>query len=291
MAVNRVWQQFFGVGIVESSENFGSQGTPPTHLELLDWLALQFIQSGWNLRAIQKQILLSKTYQQSSVISPTALAADPKNHWLARGPRVRLPGFVLRDQALAASGLLVEKIGGPSTKPYMPPKIWKAISNNAYKQDTGANLYRRSLYTYWRRTIPPPTMMTFNAAAREVCTVRTERTNTPLQALALMNNTIFVESAKMLAGRMIDEASANPVGQITHGFRLVCGREPTENETDILLGTFRKFAAQYKQDPAKAEELLKVGQSKVSTQNKVHHAALTMVASLILNLDEAITKE
>ena len=291
VAVNRIWQQFFGSGIVESSENFGSQGTPPSHLELLDWLAIELIENDWDLRHIQKQILLSKTYQQSSAITPRKLEADPKNRWLSRGPRVRMPGFVLRDQALAVSGLLVEKIGGPSTKPYMPPKIWKAISNNAYKQDTGANLYRRSLYTYWRRTIPPPTMMTFNAAAREVCTVRTERTNTPLQALALMNNTIFVESARMLAARMIEEAGPEIGARIELGFRLVCARKPNTKEATILHQTYEEFLKQFSEDRTKANELLGVGQSTLPTKTPTQHAALTMVASLILNLDEAITKE
>ena len=194
VAVNRFWQQLFGRGLVESSENFGSQGTLPSHPQLLDYLASEFIHAGWDTKALIKQILLSATYQQSSDALTHLIERDPKNELLGARPRMRLSGFALRDQALVASGLYVEGVGGPSVRPYMPPRIWRSISNNSYKQDTGDKLYRRSLYTYWRRTIPPPTMMNFNAAAREVCIVRTEQTNTPLQALTLLNNKIFVES-------------------------------------------------------------------------------------------------
>ena len=235
VAVNRLWQQFFGVGLVETSENFGSQGALPSHPELLDWLALELVRSDWDLRAIQKQILLSATYQQSSCVTSDLSARDPKNRLLARGPRTRLPAFTLRDQALAVSGLLVERIGGPSAKPYMPPKIWSSISNNKYVQDQGENLFRRSLYTYWRRTIPPPTMMNFNAAAREVCIVRTEPTNTPLQALTLMNNKVFVESARFMAERMMRASNPDATRGISCGFRLACGRSPSDAEASVLL--------------------------------------------------------
>ncbi|MFP6573636.1 MAG: PSD1 and planctomycete cytochrome C domain-containing protein, partial [Pirellulaceae bacterium] len=178
VAVNRFWQQLFGVGLVKTSENFGIQGELPSHPKLLDYLARDFIESHWDVKALLKKIVLSATYQQRSHITAALLKRDPENRLLARGPRFRLSGFALRDQALAASGLLVSKVGGVSVKPYMPPKIWRAMSNNTYKQGKGQDLYRRSLYTYWRRTIPPPTMMNFNAAAREVCITRTDRTNT-----------------------------------------------------------------------------------------------------------------
>ena len=262
VAVNRFWQQFFGTGLVQSSDNFGSQGTPPTHPELLDWLATEFVNSGWNIRAIQKQILMSHTYRQSSAVSPKLQRRDPNNRLLARGPRFRLPAFALRDQALAASGLLVEKIGGPSAKPYMPPKIWRAISNNTYKQDHGQNLFRRSLYTYWRRTIPPPTMMNFNAAAREVCIVKTEPTNTPLQALTLMNNTVFVESARFLAQRMIKEGPSDIAGRIEHGFRLVTARYPNEQEREVLGKAHRGFIAKFRGDVKGSAKLLAVGETR-----------------------------
>jgi len=292
VAVNRFWQQFFGVGLVESSDNFGSQGTPPSHPELLDYLAQEFVRRDWDVRAIQKHILLSATYRQSSVFTPELVERDPKNRWLARGPRFRLPGFTLRDQALAVSGLLVEKLGGPSTKPYMPPKIWESISNNRYEQDQGENLFRRSLYTYWRRTIPPPTMMNFNAAAREVCIVKVEPTNTPLQALTLMNNITFVEAARFLAQRMIHEGPSDAMGQMEYGFRLVTARYPSSQERNVLLRTQRQLAQQYAADPTAAEQLLSIGETpRDASLDASQHATMTMIASLILNLDESINKE
>jgi len=292
VAVNRLWQQFFGVGLVETSENFGSQGSQPSHPELLDWLSLELIRSGWDLRAIQKLILRSATYQQSSTVTPELSARDPKNRLLARGPRTRLPAFTLRDQALALSGLLVEKIGGPSAKPYMPPKIWSSISNNKYTQDEGENLFRRSLYTYWRRTIPPPTMMNFNAAAREVCIVRTEPTNTPLQALTLMNNTVFVESARFLAERMIRASDPDVSDGIAFGFRSACGRFPSDSEASVLLRSHDQFLEQYRRDKQAAVDLLSVGETACDHSLPVdEHAAMAMTASLIMNLDETITKE
>jgi hypothetical protein len=290
VAVNRLWQQYFGTGLVESSDNFGSQGSLPSHNELLDWLAIEFVRSGWNIQTIQKLILRSATYQQSSRVTNELVEHDRANRLLARGPRFRLPAFTIRDQALAVSGLLVEQIGGPSTKPYMPPKIWSAISNNKYVQDEGGNLYRRSLYTYWRRTIPPPTMMNFNAAAREVCTVRTESTNTPLQALTLMNNKVFVESASHAAKRMIKSHAAIR-DQIRYGFQLACGRFPNGGELNVLMKAHRKFLSEFQADQTAARKL--VGATKASPDqiSVVKHAAMTMVASLILNLDETITKE
>jgi hypothetical protein len=292
VAVNRLWQQFFRIGLVETSENFGSQGSQPSHPQLLDWLALELIRSGWDLRSIQKRILLSATYQQSSLLSDKLAARDPENRLLARGPRYRLSPFTIRDQALAVSGLLVEKIGGPSTKPYMPPKIWASISNNKYAQDKGENLFRRSLYTYWRRTIPPPTMMNFNAAAREVCIVRTEPTNTPLQALTLMNNTVFIESARFLAERMLRFADGDVIEGIAFGFRVSTGRYPMDSESSVLLRAHDQFFQQYRADRDAANKLLSVGETpRDPTLGAVRHAAMTMTASLILNLDETITKE
>jgi hypothetical protein len=292
VAVNRIWQQFFGVGLVETSENFGSQGSPPSHPQLLDWLATELIRNHWDLRTVQRMILNSATYQQSSLVTDSLALRDPSNRLLARGPRVRLPAFTLRDQALEASGLLVEKVGGPSAKPYMPPKIWSSISNNKYEQDEGPNLFRRSLYTYWRRTIPPPTMMNFNAAPREVCVVRTEPTNTPLQALTLMNNTTFVESARCLAERMIRQSQTDPDSQIQHGFRLMCGRLPSESELQVLRRAHRSFLQGYRDDEASAQQLLSIGEAPRDTSlSAPEHAAMAMTASLILNLDETITKE
>lgn len=292
VAVNRIWQQFFSNGLVETSENFGSQGSPPSHPELLDWLALELIRNDWNIRAIQKQILLSQTYQQVSQLRGGLLQRDPKNQLYARGPRSRLPAFTLRDQALAVSGLLIEKVGGPSTKPYMPPKVWKSISNNSYKQDKGANLFRRSLYTYWRRTIPPPTMMNFNAAAREVCVVRTETTNTPLQALTLMNNKVFIESARCLAERMFSHDKNELKQAIIFGYQLSTGRLPKPAELDIMENTHANFLAHYTAKPAEANLLLAMGETqRDQTIPVVEHAAMTMLANILLNLDETISKE
>ncbi len=291
VAANRFWQQIFGQGIVESSENFGSQGSLPSHPALLDYLATNFIQSGWNTKALLKQILLSATYQQSSDVSPELIQRDPKNVLLARGPRIRLSGFALRDQALVASSLYVSGIGGPSVKPYMPPRIWRSISNNSYKQDAGDNLYRRSLYTYWRRTIPPPTMMNFNAAAREVCIVRTEQTNTPLQALTLLNNIIFIESARNLAQQAILHGGASETEQIKFAFQSVLTRTPTAHELQILRESLVFFRQRYAEHPDEAQALIQVGDSKIVEElDKQQLAALTMVASTIFNLDEAITK-
>ena len=292
VAVNRIWQQFFSSGLVETSENFGSQGSPPSHPDLLDWLALELIRNDWNIQAIQKLILMSHAYQQSSQFRDELHERDPENQLYARGPRSRLPAFTLRDQALAVSGLLVEKIGGPSTKPYMPPKIWKSISNNNYKQDKGGNLYRRSLYTYWRRTIPPPTMMNFNAAAREVCVVRTETTNTPLQALTLMNNKLFVEAARCMAERMWMTAKGNPDLAIRSGYRLTIGRNPAPAELKIMTRTHTNFLSHYTKNPSEAELLLATGETQRNRKiPAVDLAAMTMIANILLNLDETISKE
>ena len=290
VAVNRIWQQFFGVGLVRTSENFGLQGELPSHPELLDWLAVTLIESGWDQQVIQKLIVQSATYQRSSRVTSEHLAKDPENRMLARGPRFRLHPFVLRDQALAASGLLYEHIGGPSAKPYMPPKIWRSISNNTYEQDSGQNLYRRSLYTYWRRTIPPPTMLNFNAAEREVCVVRKERTNTPLQALTMMNNVTFVEASRFLAERMLQEDDAQ--ASIERGFLLLLGRPPSEIEAVTLGEAHREFLQKYEANEPAAKRLLDVGAKARDPQlSNSEHAAMTMVASLILNLDETVTKE
>ena len=188
VTVNRIWQHYFGVGLVKTSDNFGVRGDLPSHPGLLDWLARSFVEGGWKLKALHKLIVTSSVYRQSSAASAELHRRDPENRLLARGPRRRLSGNAIRDTALYTSGLLVEKIGGPSVKPYMPPGIWASVSNAKYKRGKGSALYRRSLYTYWRRTLPPPTLMTFNAAAREVCIVKMDQTTTPLQALASMNN-------------------------------------------------------------------------------------------------------
>ena len=293
--VNRYWQHFFGVGLVSTSENFGTQGERPSHPELLDWLAAEFMRSGWNVKHLHRLIVTSATYRQSSVLSDELKTRDPENLLLARGPRFRLSGHAIRDQALAASGLLVEQIGGPSVKPYMPPGIWEAFSNNRYKQDTGPSLYRRSLYTYWRRTIPPPTMAAFNAAEREVCIVRKDRTNTPLQALTLLNNITFTEASRFLAERMIVEtatATFDVSEQIRFGFQAVVSRNPIESEAGSLREIYDEAYDYYREHPDQAAKLLSIGERPRNSEvDLASHAALTLVASAILNLDESISIE
>ncbi len=290
--VNRHWQHFFGMGLVKTSENFGVQGEPPSHPELLDWLALEFVRSGWDVKQLHRMIVTSATYRQASVATHEQPKRDPENRLLARGPRFRFSAHMIRDQALAVSGLLQERIGGPSVKPYAPPGIWKSISNNKYVQDHGPSLYRRSLYTYWRRTVPPPTMATFNAAEREVCLVRKDRTNTPLQALTLMNNVAFVEAARFLAERIMREADSDSDSQIRFGFRIVTGRLPRESESEPLAKAYDQFLDYFAKNPTEAPKLLAIGEAARDKKLPAErHAALTMLANILLNLDEAITLE
>lgn len=285
VTVNRFWQMLFGVGLVKTTEDFGSQGEWPRYLDLLDWLAVEFMDSGWNVRHMLKTIVMSDAYRQSSKASQDLLARDPENRLLARGPRVRLSAEMIRDQALAVSGLLAEKIGGPSVKPYQPPRLWQELSGGGgYQQDKGDGLYRRSLYTYWKRTVPPPYMVNFDSPTRETCTVRESRTNTPLQALNLMNDTIFVEASRKLAERMLE--SSKP---IEYGYRAVLGRSPTSKETQILDAALKRFETRYTADQAAARELVSIGDSK-SNGDAVRVAPYAALANLILNLDEAVTK-
>ncbi|MEW6304644.1 MAG: PSD1 and planctomycete cytochrome C domain-containing protein [Verrucomicrobiota bacterium] len=294
--VNRYWQAYFGAGIVRSSENFGSQAELPSHPELLDWLATEFIRTGWNVKAMQRLIVTSATYRQSSKVPAKLVELDAENRLLARGPRLRLPAEMIRDQALAVSGLLSEKIGGPSVRPYQPAGLWEEVAANpkarAYVQDTGEGLYRRSLYTFWRRTVPPPTMATFDAPAREVCSVQRLRTSTPLQALALMNDVTYVEAARALAQRMMTQGGATASERITFAFRLATARPPEARELKVLLGGFEQHLVDYRNDTEAAAKLIQMGASKPDTKlNASELAAYTAVASLILNLDEVITKE
>lgn len=292
VAVNRLWQQFFGVGLVESSENLGAQGGLPSNSALLDWLACEFEDSGWDVQHIQRLILQSATFQQSSIATAAALSLDPQNRLLSRGPRVRLTAAEIRDSALAAGGLLAHRIGGPSVKPYMPPKVWSSISNNKYEQDSGESLFRRSVYTYWRRTIPPPTMVNFNAATREVCSVRTPVTNTPLQALTMLNNKTFVEAARNLAQRLIKQPAADIHAQIAMGFQLVVSRKPSKLELEQLALAYQDAEALFSADLAAAQQLLSIGESpRCEDLPLAQHAAMSSVANIIMNLDEAIHRE
>ncbi len=293
--VNRVWQRLFGVGIVKTSEDFGSQGDWPSHPELLDWLAVEFVEMNWDIKALQKLIVMSGTYRQSSVVTPEQQANDPENRLLSRGPRRRLDAEVVRDSALLASGLLVEKLGGPSVFPYHPKGLWQEINNRpglsrTYKQDTGENLYRRSLYTFWKRTVPPPSMATFDAPEREFCVVRRSRTNTPLQAFVMLHDPQFVEAARKLAERMLNNGGTSVDGQIAHGFEIITSRRPNEQELKLLKETYQKRLLQYQQNSADATSLLSVGDSpRDESLDLSQHAAMTSVARLLMNLSEFMT--
>jgi len=292
VTVNRFWQMYFGAGLVKTTEDFGLQGEWPSNPDLLDWLATEFIRSGWDVKAMQKLIVMSATYRQSSKVSPELMQRDPENRLLARGPRHRLAAEMVRDQALYAAGLLVEKRGGPSVKPYQPDGLWKeqAMQDMDYRQGTGEDLYRRSLYTFWKRTIPPPMMTNFDAAGREACVVRETRTNTPLQALNLMNDVTFNESARFIGQRMMKEAGSDTQSRLRHGFRLVLSRNPNEAELGVLQSNFNYHRDYFASDLSKAQALLKEGDSPADPNlNPAELAAYASVASLILNLDEAIT--
>jgi len=292
VTVNRYWQMLFGIGLVKTAEDFGAQGDRPVYPDLLDWLAVEFMDSGWNVRSILKTIVMSATYRQASIVTPDLLQRDPENRLLARGPRFRLPAEMIRDQALAASGLLVERLGGPSVRPYQPPGLWKELSGGDYEAGHGAELYRRSLYTYWRRTIAPPNMVTFDAPNRETCTVRAVRTNTPLQALNLMNDTIYLEASRKIAERMIREGGRTAANRLAYGWELVLARPPRPKESAVLNRWFGKISAHYEADSKAAGEYLKEGESPIGRKLDLRElAAYTAVASLILNLDEAVTKE
>ena len=293
VAVNRFWQNAFGAGLVKTVEDFGSQGELPSHPDLLDWLATEFVRVGWDMKAIQKTIVLSATYRQASRVTPELLQKDPENRLLARGPRVRLSAEMLRDQALAISGLLVDKVGGPSVKPYQPAGLWKELSGgDDYKPDTGQGLHRRSLYTYWKRTAPPPSMMNFDAAGRETCVVREQRTNTPLQALNLMNDVTYIEAARKMAERMIREGGQTPASRIGYGFELATARAPRQREAEILLSSLGFYRDAFQSDPSAASRYLAHGEAPADQKLDAREvSAYAAVASLILNLDAAITKE
>ncbi|HMJ89521.1 MAG TPA: DUF1553 domain-containing protein, partial [Candidatus Acidoferrum sp.] len=294
VTVNRFWQQLFGVGLVKTAEDFGIQGDQPSHPELLDWLATEFMQSDWDVKHMMRLMLSSATYRQSSRFTPELLARDPENRLLARGPRFRVDAEVVRDVALEVSGLLTDQLGGKSVKPYEPPGLWEAVSfNNSqkYVPDKGEAAYRRALYTYWKRQSPPPNMMIFDAPTREYCVVRRPRTNTPLQALALMNDLQFVEASRAFGHRMILEGGKDVESRIAYGFRLATSRKPTKDEAKILLDVLQQQLATYKADNESAKKLLSVGAFKAKESLDVSElAAWTTVASMMLNLDETITK-
>ena len=297
VAVNRYWQRVFGLGLVKTAEDFGVQGEFPSHPALLDWLALEFIRSGWDIKQMQRLILNSATYQQTSHVGPDLYTRDPENRLLARGPRMRLAAEEIRDATLQASGLLVEQVGGKSVYPYQPAGLWLELNNRPnyskeYPQGTGEDLYRRSLYTFWKRTVPSPMLKTLDAPGREFCTIRRSRTNTPLQALLLLNGPQFVEAARKLAERMLTEGGQTVDQQIQYGFRLVTSRPPTAAELALFRSAYEADLKFYASNQPAAQRLLKVGDSPSnSSLNPTELAACTNLARLFLNLDETITKE
>ncbi len=293
VTVNRFWQQLFGLGLVKTPEDFGSQGEPPLHVELLDHLATQFMEHGWDVKRLLRSIVTSSTYRQSSQASAEQLARDPDNRLLGRGARFRLSAETIRDQALCASGLLDRRIGGPSVKPYQPEGLWEEVAATIvpYVQDHGADLYRRGMYTFWKRTVAPPSMVGFDAAGREACVVRTARTNTPLQALNLLNDVAFVEATRVLAQRAMQSSSALDE-RITRMFRALLVRSPRDVELRVLRRSFERQLARYRAEPDAAQRLLSFGESPRDERlDRAEHAAYTAVAGVILNLDEAITRE
>ncbi len=294
VTVNRFWQELFGTGIVKTSEDFGAQGEPPSHPALLDWLAIEFRDSGWDVKKLFRLMVMSSAYRQSAVTTEEKLGKDPDNRLMARGPRYRMDAEMVRDCALAASGLLRPEIGGPSVKPYQPINIWETVAmddsnTRFYKQDSGDALYRRSLYTFWKRSAPPALMDIFNAPSRESCIVRRERTNTPLQALAAMNDPQFVEAARWLAQHALKQP--NIEGQVNFMADRLLSRDLDAKEMAIVLGSYRDYLSYYDSKPDDAKKLLAVGDSKADEAlPKPQFAALTMVANELLNMDEVLVK-
>lgn len=293
VAVNRVWGNFFAAPLVRTPEDFGSQGQLPSHPELLDWLARDFISHGWDLKRLCKQIVLSATYRQDSKAAPQALAADPENRWLARGPAYRLSAEQIRDTALAAGGLLNPQQGGPPVSPYQPgDDLWRENNGMSppYQQSVGRALYRRSLYSVWKRTAPLPNMMAFDTGTREVCTVRRDRTNTPLQALVLLNDVQFVEACRHLAETALEQEQTDEA-RIVHAFVSLAGRKPDEKELQALLELLGDEHRYYEENIAEANKLISIGESEPNTKLGAQQlAALTTVCQAILNLDATIWK-
>jgi mono/diheme cytochrome c family protein len=292
VVVNRIWQQFFGLGLVKTPEDFGVQGERPVYPELLDWLAAEFVESGWDVKRLCRLIVTSSTYRQSSRVSQALLERDPDNRLLARGARFRLPSWMIRDQALAAAGLLVGRVGGAPVNPYQPGDLWADITfdRKHFQQDHGEALYRRSLYTFWRRIVAPS--LFFDSASRQICTVKHLRTNSPLHALTTLNDVTYIEAARALAQRVLSSGPADAGERITAAFRLVLARRPTAEELTLLAAGVERLKREFAADPQAAARFLAVGESKRDESlDAIEHAAYTAVASAVLNLDEALNKE
>jgi hypothetical protein len=296
VTVNRFWQQVFGRGLVETSGDFGVAGRLPSHPLLLDWLAVEFRESGWDVKRLFKLMVMSATYRQAATNTPQKLQMDPQNRWLSRGPRFRMDAEMVRDYALAASGLLSSRIGGPSVKPYQPPGVWEAVAmigsnTRDYRQDKGEGLYRRSMYTFWKRSAPPASMEVFNAPSRETCTVRRERTNTPLQALVTLNDPQFVEAARALAQNALRESGPSPVERANFILLRLLARPMTDREQGVVENGLTQLLDHYQRHPDDAQQLVSVGESPHDeTVDVATLAAWTMLTNELMNLDEVLNK-
>jgi hypothetical protein len=296
VTVNRFWQDVFGTGIVRTSGDFGVAGELPTHPELLDWMAVEFRESGWDMKKFFTLLVTSATYRQAAVANPDKLERDPQNRFLSRGPRFRMDAEMVRDYALASSGLLVKKIGGPSVKPYQPPGVWEAVAmigsnTRDYKADKGESLYRRSMYTFWKRAAPPASMDIFNAPNRETCATRRERTNTPLQALVTLNDPQFVEAARVLAQTTLKEGGDKDESRLDFMARRILCRALRADDARIIESVRKELLDYYKAQPAEAKKLLAFGEAPADgAKDPANLAAWTMVANQLLNLDEVLNK-
>jgi hypothetical protein len=293
--VNRMWQEFFGRGLVKTSGDFGMQGEMPSHPELLDWLALDFMNNGWDIKRLLKQMVMSSTYRQSTTFTKEKHSADPDNILLSRGPRTRMAAETIHDMALASSGLLVREIGGPSVKPYQPKGIWESSTSGRgilarYVQDHGDKLYRRGLYSFIKRTVPPPGMLVFDGSNRDQCEVNRMRTNTPLQALVVLNDPLVLESARVFAERLMKDASS-PEEKITLAFRSIVCRKPKDVELSTLIKYYNDEVAIYTAAPDEAKKFIKAGEyPSAEIKDVISLAALMQVVHTLYNMDESITK-
>jgi hypothetical protein len=294
VTVNRFWQEVFGTGLVRSSGDFGTTGELPSHPELLDWLAVEFRESGWDVKKLFRLMVTSAAYRQSAATTPEKLAKDSANRLLSRGPRFRMDAEMVRDNALAASGLLVRQIGGPSVKPYQPDGVWEAVSmggnTNRYQRDRGENLYRRSMYWFWKRSAPPASMDIFNAPSRESCTIKRERTNTPLQALVTLNDPQFVEAARVLADRALEMGGESDEARIDFVARRLLARPLAAEEMAIVKASLGDLVESYRAQPDAAKQLIAVGDSKPRASDPAQLAGWTMLVNELMNLDEVLCK-
>ncbi|HEY2838447.1 MAG TPA: DUF1553 domain-containing protein, partial [Pirellulales bacterium] len=292
----RFWQEVFGAGLVKTTGEFGVAGEQPSHPELLDWLAIDFREHGWDVKQFFRSLVLSSTYRQAAIATPEKLEKDPHNRWLSRGPRFRMDAEMVRDSALASSGLLVRKLGGPSVRPYQPEGVWEAVAmigsnTRDYREDSGDKVYRRSLYTFWKRAAPPASMDIFNAPNREVCIVRRERTNTPLQALVTLNDPQFVEAARRLAERALVEGGDNDAARVDFIARRLLARPLADKERPIVEKSLASLLDYYRQHADDAKQVITVGASKPNAALDAQTlASWTMLTNEIMNLDEVLNK-